>query len=346
MIETTSRFNGDYLWDRSAPVDPLVVRLEETLGHFAFDPARRPLVLPILAKRSRRWPWLVASAAAAAVLLVAIGMTTFSWRLKWPAGQPWSMSLHSPAGDRTAAALEIGRSLEVGDSEAHIGIARLGAMRAQPDTILRLQATSTDRHVLAVDRGKIEVRLWAPPGRLVVETPAGTVIDLGCAFKLIVDDRSTTVLVRSGWVQFDNGIAETLVPAGAISIMTARGRPTTPIYEDAAPAFIGAVRSIEEPGADRQPWMDRLLQHARPRDVYTLLMLIERGLPQPEAERIAARAAQLVPPPPGVDPDAVARGDRRALSAWYGKLELPSPKEWMQNWRDGLPPWLFSLPRS
>jgi hypothetical protein len=341
MTEMTPRLNGDYLWDRSAPVDPVVVRLEETLGPLAFDPARRPLVLPV--RRSLRWPWIF---GAAAVLLVALGMTTFSWRLRWPAGQAWTMTLQSGAGSRTASALEVGRSLDVGDSEAHIGIARLGAMRAQPGTALRLQATATDRHVLAVDRGKIEVRLWAPPGRFVIETPSGTVIDLGCAFKLIIDDRSTTVLVRSGWVQVDNGIDEALIPEGAVSIMTARSRPTTPIYEDAPPAFIGAVRTIEEPGSDREPWMSRLLEHARQRDVYTLLMLIERGLPQAEAARIAARAAQLVPPPPHVDLDAVARGDRRALSAWYGQLDLPSPKDWMQNWRDGLPPWLLSLPRS
>ena len=46
MTETTSRLDGDYLWDRSAPVDPVVARLEEALGHLAFDPLRRPLVIP------------------------------------------------------------------------------------------------------------------------------------------------------------------------------------------------------------------------------------------------------------------------------------------------------------
>jgi hypothetical protein len=75
-------------------------------------------------------------------------------------------------------------------------------------------------------------------------------------------------------------------------------------------------------------------------------MLIQRGLPEGEAARIAARAAELVPPPPQMDLGAAARGDTRALSAWYEQLKLPSPKDWMRNWRDGLPPWLVSLPRS
>ena len=256
------------------------------------------------------------------------------------------MTLQSGTGARSTAALEVGRSLDVGDGEAHIDVARLGAMRAQPGTMLQLQATSESRHVLAVDRGKIEVRVWSPPGRFVVETPSGTVRDLGCAFKLIVDERSTTVLVRSGTVQLDNGTQEVLVPEGAISIMSARTGPTIPIYEDAAPAFVGAVRSLESGAPERDRWIGALLAHARRRDVYTLLMLIRRGLPEPEAMRVAERAAELLPPPAGVSMQAVARGNDTAFWRWHDTLPLPAPKKWMNNWQDGLPSWLRALPRS
>jgi hypothetical protein len=105
------------------------------------------------------------------------------------------------------------------------------------------------------------------------------------------------------------------------------------------------VRSFELGTDDRARAIAGMLQHARPRDVLTLLMLVERGMPQPDAARIAARAAALVPPPAGVSLDAVSRGDSDAVWAWYGRLSLPSPKAWMRNWRDALPPWLVELPR-
>jgi hypothetical protein len=339
MTRTTPRRDGDYLWDRSAPVDPVVVRLEDALAAYAYHARRRPLALP---RRTPRWPF----ALAAAVLLAVAGWHTFvTWRLRWPAGRAWNMTVESPSGERRDQALAVGAPLDLGDGDAVIDIARLGAMRALPGTALRLQSTTSDRHVLSLERGKIEVRLWAPPGRFEVRTPAGTVLDLGCAFKLLVDDGIATVLVRSGWVQLDNGIGEALVPEGALSLMNTRSRPTVPIYEDAPPPFVGAVRSFELGTDDRERALAGMLQHARPRDVLTLLMLVERGVPQPDAARIAARAAALVPPPADVSLDAASRGDSAAIWAWYRRLSLPSPKEWMRNWRDALPPWLLELPR-
>jgi hypothetical protein len=332
--------DGDYLWDRSAPVDPLVLRLEDALGTLAYDAKQRPLTLP--APRIPRWPFVL---AAAAVVLIVGWQTVFNWRLRWPDGRAWSMTVETPSGERRNDALAVGAPLDVGDGGAVIDIARLGAMRVLPGTALQLQSTSTNRHVLAMDRGKIEVRLWAPPGRLLVRTPSGTAIDQGCAFKLIVDDDAATLVVRSGWVQLNNGFGEALVPEGALSLMDSRSRPTVPIYEDAPPAFVGAVRSFELASGDREGALASMLDHARSRDVLTLLMLIERGMPQPDAARIARRAAELVPPPAGVTLDEVSRGNSDAIWAWYRRLSLPSPKEWMSNWRDGLPPWLFSLPR-
>ena len=67
------------------------------------------------------------------------------------------------------------------------------------------------------------MRVWAPPGRVAVTTPAGDVIDLGCIFSLAVDDAGAAHLsVATGWVNLQNPHGNTFVPAGASA---SRGRP-------------------------------------------------------------------------------------------------------------------------
>ena len=52
--------------------------------------------------------------------------------------------------------------------------------------LLTLEETGPRKHWLRLNRGSIDVRLWAPPGRVALHTPAGDVIDLGDrAFEVI-----------------------------------------------------------------------------------------------------------------------------------------------------------------
>lgn len=82
---------------------------------------------------------------------------------------------------------------------------------------------------------------------------------------------------------------------------------------------------------------------ARHRDVLTLLMLVHRGAAG--RERLAARAAELWPPPSGVSVQEILQGDSDALWRWQSTLPLPPVKHWWWYWRDALPRWLSSEPR-
>jgi hypothetical protein len=148
------------------------------------------------------------------------------------------------------------------------------------------------------------------------------------------------VRVTSGWVQLENSFGEVLVPVGANSEMTVGRAPGVPVYDDALAGFQEAVRALETGAGDSATAVGRIVERARPRDVLTLLLLVQREVEG--SERLAVRAAALSPPPGDVTVERVLRGDAQALWQWYGKLPLPPTKGWWMRWRDGLPRWLVS----
>lgn len=324
-----------YLWDPAANVvDPEVLVLEELLAPLRFDPDARRLPLGGR-ERAVRWPagrWL--ALAAALVVLVTAGFGFSRWRWTWPAGQAWTVSMRPPSAP---SALAIGAPLILPPEEsAVVDVARIGTMRVEGGSRLALRSTQGGRHRLTMDAGRLSIRVWAPPGSVAIRTPAGEVIDLGCEFDLEVDATATRVRVRSGWVQLENGIDESLIPAGASSGMTTVQRPGVPVFDTADPAFRAAVRRYEL--TEDASAVDAIVARARVEDMLTLLTLVERGTAG--TERIASRAAELWPLPDGVTVGGIVRGDRDGLWRWRDTLPLPPPKGWLRNWRDALPGWL------
>ena len=327
-----------YLWDPDAEgvsVDPDVSALEQQLAPLRFDPASRPLRLPgrkpVVRRATSRW----LAYAAAAVVVIAAGSWGFSrWRFTWPAGQAWTVSTRPPSAPSQFA---VGTPLLLPPSEgAVINVARIGTMQVDGGSQLALRSTQGSRHRLAMDLGRISVRVWAPPGSLSIQTPAGEVIDLGCEFDLTVDASSSGVRVRSGWVQLENGIDEALIPAGASSEMTRTRPPGVPVFDHATPEFRTAVRRFELT-ADAT-FVDAIVANARVGDMLTLINLIERG--GVGIDRVASRAAELWPLPDDVTVGGILRGDRDGLWRWRDTLQLPPPKGWLRNWPDALPRWL------
>jgi hypothetical protein len=333
MTTTTDIGHDDhnaYLWDRSAPVDADAAAIERALGEFTFTPEAQPARLGKTDTRYRFSTGLLLAAS----LLLASGAGFYFWRLSWPAGQSWTITRGAEP------TLAVGATLQTHASEqAQIDIARIGTMKVGESTSLSLTTTTSTRHRLEMTRGTIDVRVWAPPARFAIHTPAGDVIDLGCVFRLEVEDAGTVKLrVETGWVQLANAFGESLIPAGASSSMAAGQRPLVPLYDDAAAPFAVAVRGWENTGdlAARAEFASAVTTHARPRDVFTLLMLAVRASGRDRAAFIT-RAAELAPPPSTVSAEKVAAGDDEGLWVWRGALPLPPPKSWWRNWADVLP---------
>jgi hypothetical protein len=336
---------SEFLWDRSGPAELELERLERRLRPFALRPGPEPDWSGVGARRAvaarRRRVLLRLAAALAAVAIgggawLASHLVAPAWHVETIAG--------APAIDGRAVGargtLRPGQTLATGDgARVRLGVSWLGTVEVEPGSRVRLLRAGANEQRMALDRGTIQATISAPPRWFAVATPAAEAIDLGCAYTLSVDETGEGHLaVTSGWVALVHGGLESLVPRGARAPILAGGGPGTPLWEDAPAALADAVARLDrlapaEPA--RAALLATALAAARPRDGLTLWHLLVRT-PASERPAIAARLAELEPPPSAAVLDAAIAGRRVALDAWWGRLGL-GPSSWWRLWRQPTP---------
>jgi hypothetical protein len=219
-------------------------------------------------------------------------------------------------------------------SQARVHVAGLGVIDVQPDSRVRLVATNTSRHRVALDYGTIAAHMWAPPFALAVETPSAALFDLGCAFTLHVEpDGYGTVQVTSGWVQFETSSRRIIVPAGAEATTRPVLGPGTPYFSDAAPEFKTAISAFDSNPDDngvRTRSLETILATARARDAFTLLSLLNQ-LSREQRAPAVDRVAELVPIPAGYTHADIINLRMDAMDAYWKELRLGSPKSWINS---------------
>jgi hypothetical protein len=322
--------SDDYLWDRSGEPDPEVERLERLLEPLR---GRRPAPEFPAARRRAFGGW-VSMAAAAASLVLAISAT---WRASRGRDTSWEVSwLGASAGEVVAGAgrLRVGEWLDTGEaSRARITVGRIGEMDVEPRTRLRLLDAGAQSHRLALARGIVHARIWAPPGQFLVDTPSAVAVDLGCAYTLEVDDGGAGLLrVSSGWVGFEHRGRESFVPQGAVCAMRPVVGPGTPYYDDGPEELRRALAVLDFGDADaRGPALRQALAAARVRDALSLWHLLGR-VDRGERGLVYDRLAELVPPPAGVTRDGILAGSREMRDLWWDALDIGSVR-WWRVWK-------------
>lgn len=335
--------HDDWLWDGRGTPDPDIARLRETLAPLAWSPARPPRV--VATRAPRRWRMPVRLALAACLAGVVTVGAWWQYRLRWPDGAAWTVV--ATQGDVTGTSTEglaswaVGNDLITGaNGRARIRVARIGVLDVAPGSWLRLEETRSGRHRIALRQGEVRARVWAPPYRFGMALSRSELWDLGCEFTLRADAQGNgELIVHSGWVQFDDGAAETLVPQGA-RVRLADGAPSgSPHDLGASPAFIAALREVDA-HADDMPASDprilRLIAASRPQDAITLVSLAQHH-PHLAAGPLHDRLRALLPDAPVVARGAAVRGEPGALDPWWDALPYPRAKQWWWHWRDALP---------
>ena len=300
-----------YLWDKSGEPDFAIVRLEQTLGAYAAAPGH-PLMRRHMGRRSfGRWALIAASLLAGIV----------GWRASRPVLSPWQLD--------SGHVLALGEKITTGPEQyARLAASAVGSLRLEPNSTLQVVGSGAAGQRLALTQGTLQALVWAPAKSFAVETPAGTSIDLGCAYTLTVDAAGAgLVSVSTGWVAFQKGRLESFIPAGAACRTRRQMGPSLPYFTDAPADFTAAIARWE-----LTQELDGLLGSARPRDAITLWHLLQRTPGAGPRRQVAQRLAALVP---GVDAAGLERGDPAAITQAWNALGLGSV-EWWRAWKH---PW-------
>src|SRR5688572_8578871 len=252
---------------------------------------------------------------AFACLLVLVAAGAWWWS-RSPAPTPWEVS-DADGGTRQMATGEWVHTDD--DSNARITVGQLGTVDVAPGTRVQLGEVRGSEYRLALARGTISAEIVAPPRFFVVDTPASTVVDLGCAYTVTVDDNGTGELrMTSGWAALEFKGRESLVPAGAICRTRAGAGPGMPYFEDASDTFKRAV-NLFDTGDFRAAAFETILREARIRDTLTLWHLLSR-VDGSDRVRVYDRIAGFEPPPAGVSRDQILALDAEALREWREEL--------------------------
>lgn len=336
-----SRFD-DYLWDPAAPPDERIAALERALEPYRcradadhdaalarlYDAARHP---------SRRRAAVRRALLLAAAALAAVGLGTTLWLDR--AAAPWSVALQDGGAALSGRAVTADARMRPGDvlatdasGRARLAVGRIGQVWLAPGSELELVDAGEASHRLALRRGEIHARIWAPPRFFVVDTRWAAAVDLGCIYTLRVDDDgSGSLAVLQGAVELRAPDGATVYVAAGTKAHLGPGGPGVPWPLGSDSAFRGAAESLAA-GSEDAAALATLLAAPDAQATITLWHL----LPRVEHDTRAAlvrRIAELVAPPPGVRIEDVVALDADALRAWQSVLSAHWSSEPDTRWR-------------
>jgi hypothetical protein len=264
----------------------------------------------------RRWYWIPLAAAAVLAGVWLVKSQPVSWDLTRLAGRPVVGTTPLTATGR----LRVGDWLQTDDSSrALIAVGRIGQVDVLPGSRVQLVAARENEHRLALARGMIDAKVDAVPRLFFVETPAGTAIDLGCAYTLRTDSLGNGLLhVTGGEVEFQTGSRSSRVPLGAIAQTRPTIGPGIPYADDAPEPLIRALVAFDFANGGARATRTALAI-ARAQDALSLWHLLQRVDPALRG-LVYDRLAALVPPPPGVTRAGAIALESRDLEGYWTKI--------------------------
>jgi len=264
-------------------------------------------------EQPRGWTLAPALAFAWVLAIVAAGAAAY-WFANPTVDQPWQVATLKPATGPSTGRLAEGAWVETDTTtRARITVGSIGIVDVEPETRVRLGTISANEYRIALARGTIRAQIAAPPRLFVVDTPASTVVDLGCAYTVNVDaDGRGDLHVTEGWAALEWKGRESLVPAGASAPIRPGVGPGTPSFDDASAGLRAALATFDFADGGSNA-LTTVLGEARVRDTLTLWHLLSRAATS-DRERVYDRIAGLASPPESISRAKALQLDRETLT--------------------------------
>lgn len=254
------------------------------------------------------WRWTAAAAIAASLLA--------GWFFVYASRPSWNV-VRIVAGAEERGRVAEGGWIETGaNSTVQIEVGSIGVVDVEPNSRVRVVVARDNEHRLELGKGAIDATITAPPRLFFVGTPAVTVVDLGCAYRMESDESGNGILhVRVGWVALERGEREVFVPSGASCRIREKRGAGTPYFDDAPVALRDALAEFDENGSG----LDAILTASREQDTMTLWHLLPQvnGV---DRDRVFNRMAALVPLPGSVTREKALALDAETLRQWREEL--------------------------
>jgi len=314
-----------YLWDRSGPADSEIERLETLLSRYRYRPAgRAPDFSAVIVNKPKSRVWIWAAAACLAVAATSIGHRAYLRNLASTcdiASVSGTITVNG-AAIQAPARLKAGDRIEVArDSEARVRVGSIGTIVVDPESLLACVRFERTKR-FSLHRGAVQADIVAQPYVFVIDTPSATAYDLGCAYRLDVDQQGNGWLhVTSGLVMLENSTTESLVAAGTTAEIRHGGAPGIPVRTNASESLRWAIAAIgfAESSEKRSAEVQDILSITGKEDVVTLVNLLWRVDPS-DRGAVFDRLAAFFPPPPGVTREGIVTGNWSVIRQWWTGL--------------------------
>lgn len=251
-----------------------------------------------------RFPIFTPDFAAAAIIVLIAGIGIFLFLKDRPTDvavtRPDGWNIERLSGDLSLGdrdVIGVGETIETRDGErVRLQVPEIGNVEVAPNSTVKLVASGSNEHRLALDRGRLSAKILAPPRLFVVDTPSAVAVDLGCAYTLDVAENGDAHLhVTSGYVALERAGRDVIVPAGAIAITKKDGGLGTPFADDSAETFRAMLYRFDFEGGKE---LGKLISAAGKKDSVTMWHLL-RTVPERERAMVLDRLLKFVKMPAG-----------------------------------------------
>lgn len=307
-----------YLWDKSGPVDAAVAAFERSLAPLsARATGQRPAPsaggrrahVHVREARAARMVPITSAAFSALALAAAVVVAVWAPPAQLTARAVGDGARVNGVALAGAARVDVGARIE-GNLVVELGVH--GIVTLEDGARARIVKNAPDGQELALEQGALSALVDAPPRFFAVTAPGVRAVDLGCAYRIVLeDDGAARVTVTSGAVVLEAGRTSTYVPAGA-SAKAPRGLP----YRTDASAAMRAAADADDAVA--------ALERASAGDGITAWHAAKRASDNGDdagARRALAKLREIAPPPRGVTDAQIAAGDVDALFRWLDDVE-------------------------